>query len=168
MADDAVVVGSGLLAASAIDGGDVAPSRVADAGPTLRIMGLDSDTRVWFPTEPAGVIPTEDSATMTCGDDLVMVDDGTQVKRVFELGPDGGWDEAADQPGDDVYTGHLWTGSELLFLDPNSPTLAYDPEADTWRGIEGSAPTGLRSVWTGELVVGWPGRTDLPVSFPVE
>ena len=31
---------------------------------------------------------------MTCGDDLVLVDDGTEVKRVFQLGPGGGWREA--------------------------------------------------------------------------
>jgi hypothetical protein len=105
---------------------------------------------------------------MTCGDDLVLVDDGTPVKRVSELGPGGGWREAAEQPGDDVHTGHLWTGEEFLFLDPGSPTLAYDPEADTWRGIEGSAPTAGQSVWTGDLVIGWPGRTDLPVSFEVD
>jgi hypothetical protein len=175
LADDAVVVGSGLItvAPTVVTDGvvpalPVEPLDVSDAGPTLRVMALDGEVRAWFPTEPAGVLPTADTATMTCGDDLVLVDDGTEVKRVFQLGPGGGWHEAADQPGDDVHTGHLWTGDEFLFLDPNSPTLAYDPEADSWRGIEGAAPTGTRSVWTGELVVGWPGRTDLPVAFPVE
>ena len=52
--------------------------------------------------------------------------------------------------------------------DPNSPMLAYDPEADGWRGIEGSAPTAGSSVWTGELVVGWSGRSDRPVTFRIE
>jgi hypothetical protein len=164
LADDALVVGAGLLA----DTGDSTTVPSGDAaGPRLHVMGLDSDARVWFPTEPAGV-PTGDAASMTCGDDLVLVDDGTAVKRVFQLGPDGGWSEAADQPGDDVYTGHLWTGEEFLFLDPNSPTLAYSPEDDAWRGIERAAPTGVRSVWTGEFVVGWPGRTDTPVEFAVD
>jgi hypothetical protein len=157
LAGDDLVVGSGLLADTAGRTG---------AGPTLDVMDLTADTRVWFPTAPAPVIPTGDTASMTCGDDLVLVDGGISVKQVFELGPGGGWRSSAEQPGDDVHAGHLWTGEEFLFLDPNSPTLAYDPEADTWRGIEGSSPTG-RGVWTGELVVGWPGRTDLPVEFPV-
>jgi hypothetical protein len=26
----------------------------------------------------------------------------------------------------------------------------------------------VRSVWTGEFVVGWPGRTDTPVEFAVD
>jgi hypothetical protein len=159
LADDAVVVGSGLLAETA---------GATGAGPTLQVMDLNAETRAWFPTAPAAVVPTGDTAAMTCGDDLVLVDDGTPVKQVFELGPGGGWRAAAEQPGDDVHTGHLWTGEEFLFLDPGSPTLAYDPEADSWRGIEGSAPTAGDSVWTGDLVIGWPGRTDLPVSFPVD
>ena len=159
LAGDAVVVGSGILAETE---GQVV------AAPTLYVMDLSSDTRVWFPTEPADVVPTGDTVSMTCGDDLVLVDDGTPVKQVFDLGPGGGWREAAEQPGDDVHTGHLWTGDEFLFLDPGSPTLAYDPEADSWRGIEGAAPTGVRSVWTGEEVIGWPGRTDEPVVFRVD
>ena len=161
MAGDAVVVGSGLLAETADDS-------AGNLGPTLRVMGLNSETRVWFPTESAGVVPTGDIASMTCGDDLVLVDDGSVTKRVFDLGPGGGWREAAPQPGDDLFTSHLWTGDEFLFLDRNSPTLAYDPDRDSWRGIEGAAATGVQSVWTGELVVGWPGRTDLPVEFRVD
>ena len=93
---------------------------------------------------------------------------GVKVIELAGIGPGGGWRSAAPQPGDDVHASHLWTGEEFLFLDPNAPTLAYDPEADEWRGIEGSAATGLRSVWTGEFVVGWPGRTDLPVEFRVD
>jgi hypothetical protein len=172
LAGDAVVVGSGLLAETADDAvGDVTPTDPDDmalAGPTLRVLALDGDARVWFPTESAGVLPTGDTASMTCGDDLVMVDDGTEVKRVFDLGPGGGWRETAEQPGDDVHTSRVWTGEEFLFLDANSPTLAYDPEADEWRGVEGSDPTGVQSVWTGEFIVGWPGRTDLPVEFRVD
>ncbi len=172
MADDAVVVGSGLLADTADDAvGDVVPTdpdTMALAGPTLRVLALDGDARAWFPTEAAGVLPTGDQASMTCGDDLVLVDDGTGIKRVFDLGPGGGWRESAAQPGDDVFVSHLWTGDEFLFLDPTSTSLAYDPGSDEWRGIEGSAGTGVRSVWTGEFVVGWPGRADLPVEFRVE
>jgi hypothetical protein len=165
-------VGSGLLAETAADAagdlGDAGAEELAAVGPTLRVLALDGEGSTWFPTVPAGVIPTGDIASMTCGDDLVMVDDGTEVKRVFDLGPDGGWRDSAAQPGDDVHTGHLWTGEEFLFLDPNSPTLAYDPAGDAWRGIEGAAPTGAGSVWTGAAVVGWPGRTDLPVEFTVD
>ena len=176
LAGDAVVVGSGLLAQSA----DEAPpagrrggtgARRDDrqgAGPTLRIMALNGATRVWFPTEPAGVVPTGDRAGMTCGETRVLVDDGGGTMRVFELGAGGGWSTPAPPPGDDVHASRLWTGEEFLFLDSNSPTLAYDPGADAWRGIERSAPTGERSVWTGTAVIGWPGRTDLPVHFEVD
>ena len=163
LARDAVVVGSGLLAeAAATEGGTLTE------GPTLRVLALDGEARVWFPTEPAAFTPVGDTVSMTCGDDLVMVDDTSPVKHVFDLGIDGGWRESAPQPGDDVHLARLWTGREFLFLDPNSPNLAYDPVEDAWRGLEDSAATGIRSVWTGESVVGWPGRTDLPVEFPVD
>ena len=156
MANDAVVVGSGLL-----------PATAAGAGPRLRVMALDGDARVWFPTESAGVTPFGDAASLTCGDDLVLFDDGDNVREVFDLGVEGGWRVAADAPGDDTHASRLWTGEEFLFLDPTAPTLAYDPAADTWRGIEGSAPSGVRPVWTGDAVIAWPGRTDTPVTFEV-
>ncbi len=111
LAGDGVVVGSGLLAATADDAvGDVEPTdpdALALAGPALRILALDGEARVWFPTAAAGVLPTGDVASMACGDDLVLVDDGTGVKRVFDLGPGGGWRESAPQPGDDVHDGRL-------------------------------------------------------------
>jgi len=172
LADDAVVVGSGLLAETADDAvGDVVPTdpaQLALAGPTLQVLSLAADSRVWFPTPAAGVLPTGDTASMTCGDERVLVDDGTGVKRIFELGPGGGWVASAPQPDDTVHDAHLWTGEEFLFLAPNTPTLAYDPEDDSWRGIEGSAATSARSVWTGDSVVGWPGRSDLPVQFRID
>lgn len=157
MANDAVVVGSGLL-----------PSTAAGAGPTLQVMALDGDARVWFPTEAAGVTPFGDTASLTCGDDLVLFDDGDSVREVFDLGVDGGWRAAADAPGDDSHASRLWTGEEFLFLDPTAPNLAYDPVADTWRGLEGSAPSGIRPVWTGDAVIAWPGRTETPVTFEVD
>ncbi len=156
LADDAVVVGSGLLPDTSV------------GGPTLRVLALNGEARVWFPTEPAGVVPTGEIASMTCGDDLVLFDDGEDMLEVFDLGAEGGWREPAPPPVDDVHAFRLWADSEFLFLDADAPTLAYDPEDDSWRGIEGSSPTGLRSVWTGEAVVGWPGRTDAPVMFEVD
>lgn len=169
LAGDAVVVGSGLLpqTAAGVAGAPVAQVDPTEVGPTLAVLGLDGDARVWFPTEAAGMLPTGDQASITCGEDLVLFDDGSEALRVFELGVDGGWRTPAPKPGDDVHASRLWTGEEFLFLDANAPTLGYDPAADTWRGIEQSAPTGALSVWTGDSVVGWPGRTDTPVQFEV-
>jgi hypothetical protein len=155
LAEDVVVVGSGLLPESSV------------AGPELRVMALDGDARVWLPTEAVGEVPTGEFASMTCGDDLVLFDDGEEMLQVFDLGVEGGWREPEPPPEDDVHAFRLWADGEFLFLDANAPTLAYDPEADSWRGIEGSAPTGANAVWTGEAVVGWPGRTDAPVMFEV-
>lgn len=170
MAGDAVVVGSGLLPRTAAGdaGAPVTPTEPAAGGPSLAVLALDGDARVWIPTGPAGVLPTADQASITCGDELVLVDGGAEALRVFDLGVDGGWRTPAPRPGDDVHASRLWTGEEFLFLDANAPTLGYDPVADTWRGIENSAPTGRRSVWTGDSVVGWPGRTDTPVQFDVD
>lgn len=170
LAGDAVVVGSGLLpqTAAVAPGVPLAQTDPASVGPKLAVLALDGEARVWFPTEPAGMMPAGDQASITCGDDLVLFDDGAESLRVFALGVDGGWRTPAPKPGDDVHASRLWTGEEFLFLDANAPTLGYDPESDTWRGIERSAPTGLRSVWTGDSVVGWPGRTDTPVQFEVD
>jgi hypothetical protein len=167
LAGDDVVVGSGLLPQTAA-GPPVTPTDPAAVGPSLAVLALDGDARVWFPTGQAGVMPTGDQASITCGDEVVLFDDGSEALRVFDFGPEGGWRNPAAKPGDDVHASRLWTGEEFLFLDANAPTLGYDPVADTWRGIENSAPTGLRSVWTGDSVVGWPGRTDTPVQFDVD
>ena len=165
LADDAVVVGSGLLRETAAS--TAAPDDPTGVGATLRVLALDGDARVWFPTASAGVVPTGDQASMTCGAMRVLVDDGGGAMRIFDLGPDGGWRTPAEQPGDDVHGSRLWTGEEFLFLDSNAPTLAYDPDTDSWRGIEGSSPSGVNPVWTGDAVVAWPGRTDSPVRFEV-
>lgn len=167
LAGDDLVVGSGLLPQTAA-GAPVTPTDPAAGGPSLAVLALDGDARVWFPTGQAGVMPTGDQASITCGDEVVLFDDGSEALRVFDFGPEGGWRNPAPKPGDDAHASRLWTGEEFLFLDANAPTLGYDPVADTWRGIENSAPTGLRSVWTGDSVVGWPGRTDTPVQFDVD
>ena len=168
LAGDAVVVGSGLRPQTAAPGVPAPPADPASVGPSLAVLALDGETRVWFPTEAAGMMPSGDQANITCGDDLVLFDDGSEGLRVFDLGVDGGWRTPSPKPGDDVHLARLWTGEEFLFLDANAPTLGYDPATDTWRGIERSAPTGLHSVWTGDSVVGWPGRTDTPVQFDVD
>ncbi len=162
LAGDAVIVGSGLLRETATTGD------ANGVGARLRVMALDGDARAWFPTVAAGVAPTGDQASMTCGETRVLVDDGGGALRIFDLGPGGGWRTPVEQPGDDVHASRLWTGEEFLFLDPGSPTMAYDPDSDTWRGIEGSGPSGVNPVWAGDAVVAWPGRTDTPVRFGVD
>ena len=156
LAGDVVVVGSGLL-----------PETAAGVAPVLRVRALDGEASGWIATEPADASPVGEAANLTCGEDLVLFDDGETVRQIFDFGPGGGWRAAAEAPGDDTHASRIWTGEEFLFLDPTAPTLAYDPEADTWRGIEGSAPSGVNPVWTGDAVVAWPGRTDEPVRFEV-
>lgn len=156
LAGDVVVVGSGLLADTA-----------AGVAPVLRVRALDSEASGWIATEPAQAAPVGEAANLTCGEDLVLFDDDETLRQVFDFGTGGGWRATAEAPGDDTHASRLWTGEEFLFLDPTAPNLAYDPVADTWRGIEGSAPSGVNPVWTGDAVVAWPGRTDTPVTFEV-
>jgi len=151
---DVVVVGSGLVGATA-----------GVEGPSLSVLDLAGGADTWLPTGPADVIATVDRPTMACGTDEVLVDVGDDATRIYLLGPTGGWSEPAQPPGDDLYSTVLWSGEEFFFLDPNPPNLAYDPGTDEWRGLQNAVPTGFRAVWTGDLVVGWPGRTDLPSSF---
>lgn len=160
LARDVLVVGTDLLPEEG--------AAVSTEGPRLQVMDLARDTRGWLPTGGAGVVPEGDAGNLTCGDDVILFDDGAAAQQVFDLGADGGWRAPAPQPGDDVHADRLWTGEEFLFLDRNAPSLAYDPEADEWRGLEDSDPTGTQSVWTGEAVIGWPGRTDEPVVFPID
>ena len=84
---------------------------VTGRGPVIALE-IDGDARAWFPTVAAGVAPTGDQASMTCGETRVLVDDGGGALRIFDHGPGGGWRTPVEQPG--VHARRVWPAARLV------------------------------------------------------
>jgi len=178
MADDTVVALTGSVSQDGEVAGEdqPAPGGAEDfQAPSLRLFNLDAADAEWTATPGAEVEPQTyvPQPLLACaGSDAVIHNGVGGELRVHSLTPGAEqepWRLASQKPADGLYSSLLWTGSELLFLNPSdtideAPDLAYDVAADKWRVLEVDVNPGVTPLWTGSAVTGWPesGRPTRP------
>jgi hypothetical protein len=177
MADDTLVVATSTAHAGeeVFTPTDPRPPGGGEAytDPQLVYLPLGEGEAGWTQTPPAPVEELEAPPSIGCGDDEAAVyDDIDQGVAIHPVGsaasPDAAWEVAPPAPAGFSNNLQVWTGEEIVWLDPISGEAAgLDPSSRQWRSFGTDLAGVTDPVWTGDGLAGWRNADGIAEPGPV-